>query len=105
MLTMRRLYMVLYLVKYSISGNDPGSHLKPAHLEYMQKLYNEGVLITAGLFLDRIGGYLLLKTPSLEETKKIIENDPYIINKVRNYEIIPWDVSPFPLKNIVEVMD
>ncbi|MEY8749682.1 YciI family protein [Alkalicoccobacillus gibsonii] len=92
--------MILYLVKYTLKGQDIGVHLKTDHLTYLNKLYDEGTLLTAGLFIERVGGYLLFRTKTYEETKKLIENDPYIIHGVRVYTIEFWDVSPFPIKGI-----
>jgi uncharacterized protein YciI len=90
--------MLLYLVKYTLKGNDKGVHLKPIHLDYLKKLYDEGTLLTAGLFIGKVGGYLLFRTESYEETQALIEKDPYIVNGVRDFEIESWNVSPFPLK-------
>lgn len=55
-------------------------------------------LWVAGLFIGKVGGYLLFRTESYEETQALIEKDPYIVNGVRDFEIESWDVSPFPLK-------
>lgn len=90
--------MLLYLVKYALKGNDKGEHLKPGHINYLKKLYDEGTLLAAGLFIGKVGGYLLFKTDSFEETRTLIEKDPYIAHGVRDFEIESWDVSPFPLK-------
>ena len=43
--------MLLYLVKYTLKGNDKGAHLKHDHIDYLKKLYDEGTLLTAGLFI------------------------------------------------------
>ncbi|WP_071394868.1 YciI family protein [Bacillus tuaregi] len=90
--------MLLYLVKYTLKGNDKGAHLKATHLDYLKGLYDEGTLLTAGLFKGKVGGYLLFRTESYEETQRLVENDPYIVNGVRDFEIESWDVPPFPLK-------
>jgi uncharacterized protein len=90
--------MLLYLVKYTLKGNDKGANLKPDHLDYLKRLYDAGTLLTAGLFIGKVGGYLLLKTESYEEAQTLIEEDPYIVHGVRDFEIESWDVSPFPLK-------
>jgi len=92
--------MVLYLVRYTIKGIDKGVHLKQDHVGYLKKLYDKGTLLTAGLFIGKVGGYLLFRTESYEETQALIEKDPYIIHEVRDFEIEPWDVSPFPPKVI-----
>jgi hypothetical protein len=92
--------MILYLVTYTLKGNDKGAHLKPVHLEYLKKLYEAGTLLAAGVFVDKVGGYLLLRTKTYEEAKALIEQDPYIVHGVRDYDIEAWDVSPFPLKGV-----
>lgn len=90
--------MLLYLVRYTLKGNDKGAHIRPDHVAYLKKLYDEGTLLAAGLFVGKVGGYLLFKTDSFEETQAIIEKDPYVVHGVRDFEIESWDVSPFPLK-------
>ncbi|GAF65590.1 hypothetical protein BTS2_2488 [Bacillus sp. TS-2] len=55
------------LVKYTMKGHDKGVYLKTDHLDYLKKLYDEGDLLTAGLFIGKVGGYLLFNTESFEK--------------------------------------
>ncbi len=90
--------MIRYLVEYSLKGDDPRKDLKPAHKDFLRKYYEDGTLICAGVFTDGPGGYLLFRTASEEETRRILEQDPYIVNGARQYRIRAWDLSPFPLR-------
>ncbi|MCP1675855.1 uncharacterized protein YciI [Natronocella acetinitrilica] len=90
--------MIHYLVAYSLKGDDPRKDIKPLHLEFLTELYNAGTLVCAGVLTDRPGGYLLFRTGSEEETRAIVEHDPYIIHGARSYTITGWDLSPFPLR-------
>lgn len=92
--------MIIYIVRYTLKGNDRRLDLKPAHLNHLQKYYNSGELLAAGIFTDKVGGYLLFGTNSVEETEDILQKDPYIINGVREYQIDTWDMSPFPFKGL-----
>lgn len=87
-----------YLVQYTLAGDDPRKDIKPRHLSYLQRLYDEGILLCAGLLTDRPGGYLLFRTESEEATRRIVEQDPYIVNGARAYAITAWNLAPFPLR-------
>ncbi len=54
----------------------------PLHLQFLEKLANEGRLILSGGFGDKSGGLVCIKADSLEEARKIAENDPFIVNGV-----------------------
>lgn len=92
--------MITYLVQYRLKGDNPRKDLKTEHVHFLNELYEQGTLICAGVLTDQPGGYLLFKTNSLDQTKEIIEQDPYIIHHAREYEIKAWDMSPFPLKHL-----
>jgi uncharacterized protein len=64
--------MLLYLVKYTLKGNDKGAHLKPIHIDYLKKHYDEGTLLTAGLFIGKVGGYLLFRTESYGMSRRFL---------------------------------
>lgn len=89
---------ILYLVEYTLKGDDPRKDIKPRHLVYLQQLYDTGVLVCAGVLTDRPGGYLLLHAGSEQAARSLVEQDPYIINGARSYAITAWDLSPFPLR-------
>jgi len=62
----------------------------PAHREYVLDLISQGHKARSGYWGERGGGMLLFEANSLEEAKKIVLNDPLVINNCVHYEIHEW---------------
>lgn len=63
---------------------------RPKHLEYLIDVHNNGELIVAGRYKNGTGGLIIVHTISYERALEIAENDPYIINKVRDFDILEY---------------
>ncbi|GIP37278.1 hypothetical protein J31TS4_05580 [Paenibacillus sp. J31TS4] len=63
---------------------------RPAHLEYLQKLKEEDKLFVYGRFVDGSGGLVVYQGESYEDVKALVEQDPYVVHKARDYEIREW---------------
>jgi uncharacterized protein len=66
---------------------------RPAHLEYLKGLENEGKVHEKGTFVDGTGGLVIYKADSLEEAMHLAEQDPYVIEGVRRLEIHEWIIK------------
>lgn len=66
--------------------------IQEAHLAHIDKLAQEGKLDIAGPFLDKgdLRGIFILNVPTLEEAKKITEEDPAVKAGRLVMEIKPW---------------
>lgn len=67
----------------------------------IQKMADDGLLVLAGPFADTLGGGIfVLKTATIEETERILQNDPAIKAGRLKYTIRPWytDSSSFTLE-------
>ncbi|MBP1996350.1 YciI family protein [Paenibacillus eucommiae] len=64
-----------------------------AHIAYLDRLRSEGKVAANGRLLDGPGGLVIYKGDSLEEVKLLVEQDPFIIHKVRSFEIYEWAVK------------
>ncbi|MGG3571904.1 YciI family protein [Bacillus gobiensis] len=62
------------------------------HLEYLQKLSDEGKVFKKGAFADGAGGMVIYQAESLEEAKELAEADPYITKGVRRLELHEWKI-------------
>lgn len=60
------------------------------HGPYMLGLYEKGVLLSAGGFLDDMGGAVVLSAPDLAAARAIAENDPAVRLGVFLYDVHPW---------------
>lgn len=61
-----------------------------AHGTYMHNLYQQGILIEGGPFLDHSGGMALIKVENREQAESILEEDPALISGVFTAELRPW---------------
>lgn len=64
---------------------------RSSHLDYIGALQKKGKIFVAGRFLNASGGMIIVDVKDEEEAEEIAKNDPYIIKKVRNYTIKPWE--------------
>lgn len=65
---------------------------RPEHLAYLEQMRRQGRIFVNGRFVDGAGGLVIYKAASLEEARAIVENDPYVRHRARDYEIHEWDL-------------
>jgi len=95
-LTQRMLRKKLYVIlsKGGATAEQIGAVL-PQHLEYMIGLEKTGVLFASGPLSAPPGapagdGLTILRAASAEEARSIASADPFVINKLRNFEVREW---------------
>lgn len=57
------------------------------HKKFLEENYEEGIFIVSGPMVPRVGGIIIASLDSKEELEKIVNKDPFIINKVSSYKI------------------
>ena len=57
------------------------------HIAFLEKYYANGNFIASGRKVPRTGGVILVQAPSKAEVEKIIQEDPFNIEGLANYEI------------------
>jgi len=60
------------------------------HGDYLRYLYQQGILIEGGPYLDDSGGILLIRADNLDMAWEIVEADPAVINEIFLPEVHPW---------------
>ena len=90
-LTRGMLRKKMYVVLSHGKGADLKPHL-PEHLRYMIALEKDGKLFASGPFDMGVSGdgMTILRVDSAEEARDIAERDPFVVNKIRSYEIREW---------------
>jgi len=95
-LTQRMLRKKLYVIlsKGGATAEQIGA-LLPQHLEYMIDLEKQGVLFASGPLTTAPGapqgdGLTILRAGSAEEARAIASADPFVINKLRSFEVREW---------------
>ncbi len=67
-----------------------------AHRAYLRGLKNEGIVIASGPFDPRAGGAILLRITDSDihaALDRIRDNDPFVQQKMAQYELLPWNVT------------
>lgn len=73
------------------------SAVLPQHLEYMIGLEKSGTLFASGPLSASPGalagdGLTILRAASEEDARKVASADPFVINKLRTFEVREWTV-------------
>ena len=95
-LTQRMLRKKLYVVfsKGNATPEQIGA-LLPQHLEFMIGLEKKGVLFASGPLSASPGapagdGLTILRAASADEARTIASADPFVVNKLRTFEVREW---------------
>lgn len=63
------------------------------HMNYMNSLAKQGNVVWGGPWRDEFGGMTLMKFPTDEEIKRIVERDPAVQAGIFKYEIKAWNIT------------
>lgn len=91
----KKLYVVLSIPLDGGADKLP-LHL-PDHLEYMIANEKKGIVFASGPLSEADGsqrgrGLTILRASSLDEARKLAEQDPFVVNGVRTFELREWTV-------------
>jgi hypothetical protein len=110
-LTQKMLRKKLYVIlsKGGATAEQIGAHL-PQHLEYMIDLEKKGVLFASGPLADAEGktrgdGLTIVRAASAADARKIAEQDPFVLNGLRSFEVQEWTVMEGSLGIKVNLSD
>ena len=90
----KKLYVILS--KGGATPKQIGAML-PQHLEYMIGLEKKGVVFASGPLTTTEGqpagdGLTILRADSVDDARKIASSDPFVVNKLRTFEVREWTV-------------
>lgn len=71
---------------------EKSAQYRQEHLDYLEIQRSAGQIIANGRFVDGWGGLVIYKAETIEDAIKYAENDPFVIEKARTYEIHEWDM-------------
>jgi uncharacterized protein YciI len=63
------------------------------HMKFLRKYYKLNTFIASGRKVPRTGGIILVLAKSKDEVEKIINEDPFVINKLAEYSITEFRTS------------
>ncbi|WP_319582317.1 YciI family protein [uncultured Pseudodesulfovibrio sp.] len=64
--------------------------LIPPHVEYLKKNYAAGTFLFSGRREPRTGGVIIARAGSRAEVEALIQEDPFLIEGVAEYEIVEF---------------
>jgi len=82
--------MILYLMLMKTIDEKKDAEILDEHKAYLQKYIDEGKIYAKGPFTDHSGGLVIYKVDSIDEAKKLIENDPVVRDNTREYVLKEW---------------
>ena len=65
----------------------------PAHREFLQRYYDAGMFIVSGPLNPRTGGVILATAQSRDEIQDCLEEDPFFVEGVSEYEILEFSAT------------
>jgi uncharacterized protein YciI len=93
-----RQYWLVLLSKGPNRNQDSATTAKiqTAHLNNINRLYNEGKIKVAGPFgkNDKYQGLFIFDCPTKEEVEKLLQTDEAVSSGRLNVEILPWYTAP-----------
>ncbi|MCM1532601.1 MAG: YciI family protein [Bacteroides sp.] len=78
--------MFIFNVKYKKPLAEVDKYLAE-HRRYLDTLLEAGKLIASGSQEPRVGGIILCNARSEDEVREMVENDPFYIHGIADYEI------------------
>ena len=71
---------------------DPSKNKEvlPRHIEYLERLDEQGRIFGRGPFTDGSGGMVIYIADSMEEAARMAEDDPHVLERVRRLELKEW---------------
>mgnify|MGYP000628022598 CR=1 FL=1 len=78
--------MFIVSLTYKTELSEVDKHIED-HIAFLEKYYANGNFIASGRKVPRTGGVILVQAPSKAEVEKIIQEDPFNIEGLANYEI------------------
>lgn len=86
-----RTYAVIYEIGRGWQMGKPIEEQALAqHYDFLQYLFQQGILIEGGPYLDDSGGLALIRAEDIDAAWEIVEQDPAVLNEVFVPEIHPW---------------
>ena len=83
---------LLYKGPVRTQSADESAKIQSAHLQHLESLYKQGILLIAGPMGDDgdLRGIVVLKVKSLEDAQTLVNNDPAVKAGRLRVELHPW---------------
>lgn len=86
--------MFVVIINY-IKPIEAVDALLPAHREFLDQAYQEGVFLCSGARVPRFGGVILAKEKNREALLQRLHQDPFYLQGVAEYQVIEFTPTKF----------
>ncbi|PID15040.1 MULTISPECIES: YciI family protein [unclassified Sporosarcina] len=83
--------MAYYTAFLHMIQPEKNAEVLPRHIEYLDRLDEQGKIFARGPFADQSGGLIIYRADSFEEAQQLAEADPHVKEKVRRLELKKWN--------------
>lgn len=87
-----------YVALLTIVDAELNQRIRPDHLTYVSKLFEQGKVVMAGPFTDGKGGLVVYECDSEEEAIKLANADPVVALGARTLELRSWQMLDLPVQ-------
>ncbi|PZE21402.1 YciI family protein [Paenibacillus xerothermodurans] len=84
--------MKYFAVFLPMLSPDKSQEFRAQHLEFLAEKRKEGKIFANGRFVDGAGGLVIYMAETEEEVQQMVQQDPYVIQKARSFEIHEWEI-------------
>ncbi len=78
----------------TIGDSSKSQEYRPLHLAHLERGEHEGTIYARGRFSDGAGGLIIYRAESMEEARRLAEQDPYVSSGARRLELHEWEMLP-----------
>lgn len=83
-----------YVILLNDNKNKPTTReAVRAHVQHLKTLDKNKQLVLCGPFTNYAGGVVIIKAANLDQAKQIAENDPFVKDGFRSYEVRELELS------------
>ena len=92
----------MFLINISyIEITEESEALLPAHVEYLQRYYDNGIFVLSGSKIPRTGGVIIANGTDKEILTKVMQDDPFYALDNVEYELIEFEAKRVQLENFI----
>lgn len=92
--------MFIVEISYKVPIKEVDKYL-PAHRQYLDTYYQQGLFLASGPQKPRTGGILIALTTDKAYLESILQSDPYCLAEIADYRLIEFT----PVKHRDEIND
>lgn len=86
--------MFIVDLKYIVPLEELDKYME-AHVQFLNKYYDENIFVASGRKVPRTGGIILALTKNEDTLKKILMEDPFYTHRLADYTITQFLTSQY----------